>query len=161
MITGPIEHKTNIRLKKMDDFESYTKAIEFDYDSDDVIFTGSVYKLKTPQFKVVKRSAYAKGTNFMHEIVEYHVQNCYIPTSGICFIKCINFFTKKDYTEEFLTSIRTEQRRSNIITSARIQPFWRKYNIDIGCFDGMRIKPRTFTERNTSMFIYKKHFCFI
>ena len=34
----------------------------------------------------------------MQEIVEYHGQNCYIPTSGMCFMKCINVFTKKDYT---------------------------------------------------------------
>ena len=63
----------------------------------------------------------------MQEIVEYHGQNCYIPSSGMCFIKCLNYFTKKDYTEEFLTFIRTEQRRSNVMTSARIQPFCRKY----------------------------------
>ena len=72
----------------------------------------------------------------MQEIVDYHGQNCYTPTSGMCLIKCINYFTKKDYTEEYLTFIRTEQRRSSVMTSARIQPFCRKYNINIGCFDG-------------------------
>ena len=95
MIIGVVEHKTNIRFKNMDDFERYINAIDTDYDSDDVIFTGYVYKLNTPQFKVVKRSAYGKGTNHMQEIVEYHGQNCYIPTSGMCFIECINRFTKK------------------------------------------------------------------
>ena len=95
MIIGPIEHKTNIRFKNMDDFERYINAIDIDYDSEHVIFTGYVYKLDTPQFKIVKRSAYGKGTNHMQEIVEYHGKNCYIPTSGMCFIKCINYFTKK------------------------------------------------------------------
>ena len=99
MIIGPVEHKTNIRFKNMDDFERYINAIDIDYDSADVIFTGYVYKLDTPQFKVVKRSVYGKGTNHMQEIVEYHGRNCYIPTSVMCFIKCINYFTKKDYTE--------------------------------------------------------------
>ena len=51
---------------------------------------------KTPQFKVVKRSAFAKGTSYMKEIVEHYEKNCYIPTSGTCFIKCIKDFTKKD-----------------------------------------------------------------
>ena len=134
MIIAVVEHKTNIRFINMDDFERYINAIDIDYDSDDVIFTGYVYKLNTPQFKVVKRSAYGKGTNHMQEIVEYHGQNCYIPTSGMCFIKCINRFTKKDYTEEFLTFIRSEQRRSNVMTSARVGSFCRKYNINIGCF---------------------------
>ena len=161
MIIGPVEHKTNIRFKNMDDFEIYINTIDVDYDSEDVTFTGYVHKINTPRFKVVKRSAYGRGTNYMQEIIEYHGQNCYIPTSGMCFIKCINYFTKKDYTEEFLTFIRSEQRRSNVMTSARIQPFCRIYNINIGCFDGTRINPRNLTQRNTSLFIYNNHFCLI
>ena len=86
----------------MDDFESYTSVIDIDYDSEDVTFTGWLYKLNTPDFNVVKRSTYRKGTNYMQEIVEYHRQNCYIPTSGVCFIKCNNEFNKKEDTEEFL-----------------------------------------------------------
>ena len=67
MIIGPVEHKTNIKFKKMHDFGSYINAIDFDYDSGDGTFTGYVYKLNTPRFKVVERSAYAKGTNFLQE----------------------------------------------------------------------------------------------
>ena len=152
MIIRPTKHKTNIRFKNMEDFENYINAIDVDYNSEDVTFTGYVYKLNTSHFKVVKRSAYGRGTNYMHEIVEYHGQNCFIPTSGMCFIKCIIYFTNKDYTEEFLTFIRNEQRRSNLMTSARIQPFCKKYNINIGCFDGTRINPRNLTQRNTSLF---------
>ena len=47
------------------------------------------------------------------------------------------------------------------MTSARIKPFFKKYNIDIGCFDGTRINPRNLTQRNTSLFIYNNHFCLI
>ena len=101
MILGPIEHKTNIRFKNMDDFESYINAIDIDYDSEDVTFTGYVYKLNTPQFKVVKRSADGKGTNYLLEIVVYHGQNCYITTSGMYFIKCIKYFTKKIIQKNF------------------------------------------------------------
>ena len=126
MIIGPIEHKTDIRFQNLDDFEGYINAIDIDYDSEDVTFTGYVYKLNTTQFNVVIRSAYGRGTDYMQEIVEYHGQNCYIPTSGMCFIKCINYFTNKDYPEEFLNFIRSKQRRSNVMTSARIQPFCKK-----------------------------------
>ena len=59
----------------------------------------------------------------MQNTVEYTGQNCYIPTIGNCFIKCNNYFTKEDYTEEILTFFQSEQRRSNVMTSARIQPF--------------------------------------
>ena len=153
MIIGPVEHKTNIRFKNNDDFERYINAIDIDYDS------GYVYKLDTPQFKVVKKSAYGKGTNYMQEIVEFYGQNCYIPASGKCFIECINYFTRKDYTEEVLTFIRSEQRRSNVMTSARVGSFCRKHNINIGCFDGTRINPRNITQKITALKIHNNHFC--
>ena len=54
MIIGPIEHKTNIRFKNMDDFEGYMNAIDIDFDSEDVTFNGYIYKLITPQFNVIK-----------------------------------------------------------------------------------------------------------
>ena len=79
----------------------------------------------------------------------------------MCFIKFINNFTEKGYTEEFLTFIRTEQRRSNVMTSKRIPLFCRKYNINIGCFNGTRINPRNLNQRDTSLFIYNIHFCSI
>ena len=34
MIIGPVEHKTNIRFKNMDDSESYLNATDVDYDSE-------------------------------------------------------------------------------------------------------------------------------
>ena len=101
MILGPVEHKTIIRYRNMDDFESNLNAIDIDYDSEDVTFTGYIYKLNTPQFNVVRRSAYGRGTNYMQKIVEYHGQYCYIPTSGMCFIKYIIFFTKKTTQKNF------------------------------------------------------------
>ena len=89
MVIGPIEPKTNIKFKNMDDFEKYINAINVDYDSEDVISTGYVYKLNTPQFNRVNRYQYGRGTNFRQDIVQYTGNNCYIPTSGNCSIKCI------------------------------------------------------------------------
>ena len=62
----------------------------------------------------------------MQEIVECHEQNCCIPFSRMCFMKCINYFIEKDYTEEFLTFIRNVKYRSGVIITARIQQFCRK-----------------------------------
>ena len=47
------------------------------------------------------------------------------------------------------------------MTSARIQPFCRKYNINIGCFDGTRINPRNITQKNTALKIHNNQFCLI
>ena len=44
-----MDQETNIRFKKFDDFETNINAIgNGGYDSDDVIFTGWLYKLNTP-----------------------------------------------------------------------------------------------------------------
>ena len=162
MLVGEIEQKTIIRFKNVDDFENYINATDNSgYDSEDVIFTGWLYKLNTPEFKKVIRSQYGRGTDFKQDIVEYIGNNCYIPTSGNCFMKCINCFTKKDYTEEFLTFIRTEQRRSSVMTSARVQRFCRKLNINIGCYDGFRECPRNITQKNIALKIHNNHFCLI
>ena len=86
MVIGPVEHKTIIRFRKLDNFESYINTIDIDYDSEDVTFTGYVFKQYRPQLNVVKRSAYSKSTNHNKKFVENHAQNCYLPTSGKGFI---------------------------------------------------------------------------
>ena len=135
VIIGPVEHTPNIRFQIMVVFENYINAKDIDYDNEDVTSTGYAFKLNTSRFNVVNRSLYGKETNYMQQMVEYHGKNCYIPTSGKCFIKCVKYFTKKDFTAEFLTFIRNEKYRSGVLISAKIQSFCREYSINIGCFD--------------------------
>ena len=85
------------------------------------------------------------------DIIEYTGNNCNIPSNGQCFEKCIIQLIGKDYAEEFLTCIRTEQTRSNVMTTAWIQPFCKKHNINIGCYDGFRVCPRNVTEKNIAL----------
>ena len=124
-------------------------------------FTGWLYKLNTTEYKKVNRSLYARGADFKQDFVEYIGNNCYIPTSCSFFIKCIKYLTKKEYKQEFLAFIWTEQKRSNVMTSARIQPFCRKYNSNIGYYDGFRVCPRNITQRNTALKIHNNNFCLI
>ena len=42
MDIGPVKHKTKIRFRNMDNFEIYKNAIDIDYDSKAVTFTGYV-----------------------------------------------------------------------------------------------------------------------
>ena len=70
MARGPIERKTNIRFRKRDSFQNYINATDIDYESEDITFTGYVFKINKSLFSFVKRSAYAKGTNYMKDIVE-------------------------------------------------------------------------------------------
>ena len=93
ILVGDVEQKTNIRFKNVDDFENYINAIDScGYDSEDVIFTGWLYKLNTPEFEKVNRSQYGGGTEFKQDIVEYIGNNCYIPTSGNCFYQMYQLF---------------------------------------------------------------------
>ena len=153
--------QTHIRFRNMDDFEAYINSIDQDYDSDDSIFNGYIYKINTPQFNKVNRSQYGNGCNFDKIIIEYRGNNCFIPTKGYCFIKCINFLTSQDYKGKYLEFIRNEKRRSNIMTKARIQPFCRANNINIGYFDRDGIYPRSVTNRDSALYLYDNHVCLI
>ena len=124
--------QTHITFRNMDDFESYVNKIDDGYDADDTIFKGYIYKIDTPQFNKVKRNQYGNGCSFDKIIIEYRGNNCFIPTKGYCFFKCINFLTVQDYKQQYLEFIRNEKRRSNIMTKARIQPIIRANNINLG-----------------------------
>ena len=153
--------QTHVRFRNMDGFEAYINSIDEGYDNDDCIFNGYIYKIKTPQFKKVKRSQYGNGCSFDKIINEYRGNNCFIPSKGYCFIKCINFFTGQDYKQQYLEFIRSEQRRSNIMTMARIQPFCRANNINLGYFNGDRVFPRTVTIGDCALYLYNNHFCLV
>ena len=102
----------------MDYFEAFINSIDQNYDSEDTTFNGYIYKLNTPQFTKVNRSQYGIGCDFKHDIIEYRGDNCFKPTKGYCFIKCVKFLTGEDYNQQNLDFIRSEQRRSNIMTKA-------------------------------------------
>ena len=57
----------------------------------------------------------------------------------------------------FLTFIRTEGKRSNVRTSARIQLFCKKHHINVGCYDGFRVFTRAVKEKK-ALYMYKNHF---
>ena len=152
--------QTHSRFRNIIDFEAYINSVDQDYDSVDALFNGYIYKLDTPQFNLVKRSQYGNGCDFKHEFIEYLGNNCFIPTKGYCFVKCINFLTGEDYKQRYLDFIRNEKRRSNIMTKARIQPFCRANNNILGCYDGERIFPRSVTNRISALYLYNSHFLF-
>ena len=149
----------NNRIRNKDVFGSFTDAIDVDYNGQDVTFKRYVHKLKTTEFIVVKRNAYGRGVNYMKEIIEYRRKNCYIQSSGMCFLKCMKYFTDKNYTDEFRDFIRNEKYCSGVRTSIRIQPFCEKYHTNIGCFDGTRRNPRNMTQRNISLLKYNINLC--
>ena len=63
-----------MRFKNIDDFEKYIEKIDEKYDSEDVIFEGEIYILDKPEFKIIDRSNYGKGSNHLFHIQEYSWQ---------------------------------------------------------------------------------------
>ena len=153
--------QTKIRFRIITDYEAYINSIDQDYDNEDAIFNDYIYKLDTPQFNKINRSQYGNGCSFDKLIVKYRGKNCYIPTKGYCFVKCINFLTGQDYRKQYLEFIRNESRRSNIMTKARIQPFCRANNINLGYYNNDRVFPRTVTNRDIALFLHENRFCLI
>ena len=153
--------QTQIRFRNVADYESYIHAIDQDFVSEDALFNGYIYKLITHRFKKLNRSQYGNDCYFKHEIIEYRGNNCFIPTKCYCFVKRINFLTGQDYNEQYLEFIRNEKKRSNNMTKARVQPFCRANNINLGYYDGDRVFPRSVTNRDNALFLYNNHFCLI
>ena len=154
-------HQSHTRFRNIDEFENYINSIDEGYDADDCIFNGYIYKTNSPQFIKINRSQYGNGCSFDKKINEYQGNNCIIPTKGYCFIKCINYLTGQDYKQEYFDFIRNEKRRSNFMTMARIQPFCRANNINLGYYNIDRVFPRTVTNRDAALYLYNNHFCLI
>ena len=151
--------ETHTRFRNTNDYEAFINLIDEGYDAEDSNFSGYIYKNNTPQFNLVNRSQNGNECDFKHEILDYQRKNCYIPTKGSCFVKCIIFLTGGDYKNENLNFIRNENRRPNIMTMARIQPCLKKLGIDLGYFNGDRVYPRTVMNSEIALYLYINHFC--
>ena len=67
---GDQVRQTQIRFRKIDDYESYNNAIDEGYDAEDAICNGYFYKIITPHFNKVNRKQNRSGCDFKHEIIE-------------------------------------------------------------------------------------------
>ena len=56
--------------------------------------------------------------------------------------------------------MRNEEKRSNFMTKARIQPFCRANNISLGYYDGIKNFPRSVTQKDVALYLYSNPFCF-
>ena len=117
------------------------------------------YFSNTTDFNRVNRRQVGNGCDFKHEIVEIRGNNCFIPTKGYWFIKCVNFLTGEDYKQQYLHFIRIEKRRTNIMTIAGIQPFCRANNINLGYYDRVSVFHRAVRGRNKAIYLHNIHLC--
>ena len=90
MVIGLVEHKTNIRFRDLDDFESYINAIDVEYDIEDVISTGYIYlkihlnlMLLTEAFTLKLLIICKKLLNIMDKTVLYQLPESVLATVSI------------------------------------------------------------------------------
>ena len=120
------------------DYKQITKSIEKmieKYDETlEVLFSSFMMKYTTV-FNQIKRSNYGEGCDAFNNIVEYKGNLCSIPTGNACFRKCSEFIYKRDFSNEYKEFILDSDKCNNIMTSAKIQPFCREYNINLAVFN--------------------------
>ena len=153
----------NAFFSNRDAFIERIEKINEKYDeSIPITFTGIVIKY-TKSFNKIRRSYYGTGCDSFKKIVEYGGVLCYIPEENECFRKCLELIYKKDFTEKYHDFIKNSKTTKNIMTSAKIQPFCKKYGIDLGVYNinQQDIPPRYVTERRLCLIIHENHFCVI
>ena len=125
----------NAFFKDAEQLDKRIEKINDKYDETlNITFTGELIRY-TKTFNKIKRSNYGTGCDSFKKIVEYRGNLCYIPEENECFRKCLEFINKKDFSQQYCDFIKESQRNKNIMTSAKIQPFCKKHNINLGVYD--------------------------
>ncbi|ESO92981.1 hypothetical protein LOTGIDRAFT_162007 [Lottia gigantea] len=127
--------------------------------------TGKII-LHKDNFKEIKRSRVGRGTELLKKINEYKGRNCYIPTNGNCFIKCVNHVLNKDLTNEFKNFIINfpKVNRKGVMTTARINEFNKKCetSFQIYTLKNRNLRPRDVKrELDWVYYLHNSHFCLI
>ena len=157
------EIDTNRFFKDSNELAEFIDKILDKYDDHpSIYYTGNIYRY-FKNYKKVIRSEHGRGANEFNNILEYEGTNCYIPNGNGCFLKCINFIFKKDFSTEYFEFIQSYKRRTNVMTRCRIPEFCKRYKIDIGIYDhnSRRILPWTVKQTNICVHIHKNHYCVI
>ena len=126
---------TNAFFKDRDELNHRIDKInEKNDESIPITFTGIIIKYNKIFIKV-RRSYFVTDCDRFKKIIEYSGVLCYIPEENECFRKCLEFIYKKDFSEQYREIIKDSKRNKNIMTSARIQTFCKKHNIDLGIYN--------------------------
>ena len=144
----------NTFFKDVNALNNWIEKLNDKYDETlNITFTGELIRY-TKTFNKIQRSDYGTGCDSLKKIVEYRGDLCYIPEENECFRKCLDFLYEKDFSQQYRDFIKESQRNKNIMTSAKIQPFCKEYNINVGGYGPKQKNSTTFYKRTKSMFLY-------
>ena len=114
-------------------------------------------------FNQIKRSNYGKGCDGFNNKLKYKGHVCYLPTGNAFFRKFLEYIYERDSSNEHKEFILDADRCKTIMTSAKIQPFCMKYNINLGVYNKNQrsILPETITESRICLLFHNDLFCVI
>ena len=161
------KEKQNIHLVGFNPtmFEKYIAGVSEKSDTSDWFFTGNVI-FREDNFVPINRSKVGKGTKLLKRINEYSGENCYIPTDGMCFIKCVKFILKRDMVDEFNEFIYSFRKndRPGIMTCARFGEFNKRFDTKFQYYTprNRMLNPRSIkTDLDWVFYLHNNHFCLI
>ena len=157
------EINTNRFFKDSNELAKFIDKILDKYDDHpSIYYSGNIYGYFR-NFKRVNNSDHGKGANEFNNILEYEIDNCYIPSGNGCFLKCVNFNFMKDFGMEYFEFIQSYKIGTNVMTRCRIPEYSERYKTDIGVHDlkSKRILPRSVKQRDICVHIHKNHYCVI
>ena len=115
------EIDTNRFFKDIDELAKFIDKILDKYDDHpSIYYTGNVYRYFR-NYSRVNRSKYGRGANEFNKILDHKGKYCYIPSGNGCFLVCINYIFKKDFSMEYFEFIQSYKRRPNVMSCCRIK----------------------------------------
>ena len=129
------EIDTNRFFKDSNELAKFIDKIfnKFD-DHPSICYTGNNYRYFR-NFKRVNRSGHGRDATKFNNILESEGLNCHTPNGNGCFLNCISFTFKKDFSMKYFEFIQSYKRRTNVLTRCRIPEFCERYKTDIGIND--------------------------
>ena len=76
------------------------KILDKNDDHASIYHTGNIYWFLR-NFKPVNRSDHGRGANELNNNLECEGVNCYIASGNGCFLKCINYIFKKEFSIKY------------------------------------------------------------
>ena len=75
--------------------------------------------------------------------------NCFIPSENGCFLKCVNYTSKKDLTNKNFKIAISNKRQTTVMSKCRIPDFSILNKMDVRVFDDKSkiLHPRTVDEK--------------
>ena len=158
-VSGEHSQSTNKRYKNIEAYETYVNNTVWDYDADDFFsMFGFINYIHLKLLRLIDLQM-EKAIITCKILLIFWGKKCYVPSSGSCFIKNLNYLWDRILKKEFLSIIRDEKRRSKIMTSAGVEPFFAlKTKLISVIITVNKSIDEIFIERNRILYLHENHF---